>query len=149
MASTKTAPPREGDSLSLSLAPSAENVAVARHAVSDLAAQRGASRTLKKAAEMVVTEAFTNAARHAYSNGYGEPIEVIAAGGADRLEIAVRDRGQGFRPRPAPPDGTGRMGLPLMAAVADSVRLLNLPGGGTEVRAEVTPGSAGRALGDF
>ena len=132
----------------MSLDPSAENAAVARHAIADLAARRGAPDAVRTSAEVVVTEAFTNAARHAYNHGPPGPIDITAIARADTLEIAVRDRGAGFRPRPVDPSSGGRMGLLLIAAVADCVRFEHPPGGGTEVRASVTPESATRGLGD-
>lgn len=135
-----------GDRVSLRLAPTADNVAVARHAVADLVARSGASDETRSSAEVVVTEAFTNAARHAYPHGDGDEIEVSAQTEGDRVEIAVRDHGVGIRPRPAGPGG-GRMGLLLIAAIADCVRLRRLPEGGTEVHASVSAASASRALG--
>ncbi|MGH2951369.1 MAG: ATP-binding protein [Solirubrobacterales bacterium] len=134
------------DSLNLTLDPEPENAAIARHAVGDLAARLGIGDAVRTSAEVVVTEAFTNATRHAYVNGSPAPIEVSASADADQLEISVRDHGTGFRPRPVKPGGGGRMGLLLMAAVADSVRFLHLRGGGTEVCAAVTPESAWRGL---
>lgn len=135
-----------GDSLALSLEPNPENAAVARHAVADLADRHGLDDAVRTSAEVVVTEAFTNATRHAYSGEPRGPVEITASAQDGTFEIAVRDHGDGIRPSPASPDGSGRMGLLLIAALADSVRLLHLREGGTEVRAAVTPASAMRGL---
>jgi anti-sigma regulatory factor (Ser/Thr protein kinase) len=145
MSATGT-PLANGDSLTLTLEPDAENAAVARQAIAELADRRGVETAVRTSAEVVVTEAFTNATCHAYPGGSRSPIEVTASTRGGSFEIIVRDRGDGFRPRPVSPDGGGRMGLLLIAALADSVRLLHLREGGIEVRAAVTPASATRGL---
>ncbi|MGH2953409.1 MAG: ATP-binding protein [Solirubrobacterales bacterium] len=146
MAGTDTAAARAPDSLSLTLEPNPENAAVARHAIAELAHRLGVDEAVRTSAEVVVTEAFTNATRHAYTQGRPGPVEIAAKARDDGFEIVVRDRGEGFRPRPADPDGSGRMGLLLIAALADDVRFLHRPEGGTEVHAALTPTSALRAL---
>jgi anti-sigma regulatory factor (Ser/Thr protein kinase) len=137
---------RDG-SVNLMLEPTPENVAVARHAVAELASRQGLDDAVRTSAEVVVTEAFTNAARHAYSGDEVRgPVEILANAGGDSVEITVRDRGEGIRPRPVGPDSGGRMGLLLIAALADNVHLLHRPDGGTEVYAALSSASAIRAL---
>jgi anti-sigma regulatory factor (Ser/Thr protein kinase) len=130
----------------MTLEPTPENAAVARHAIAELASRLGLGDALRTSAEVVVTEAFTNATRHAYPGDEGAPVEILASARGNSVEITVRDRGEGFRPRPAEPDGTGRMGLLLIAALAENVHLLRRPDGGTEVYAALTPDSAVRAF---
>jgi hypothetical protein len=43
----------------------------------------------------------------------------------------------GVRPRPASDATTERLGLLLIAALATTTRLRHLPGGGTELRADI------------
>jgi anti-sigma regulatory factor (Ser/Thr protein kinase) len=146
MSATDSALERQDGHLSLTLDPVPENAAVARHAIGDLAHRYRVAGPVRTSAEVVVTEAFTNATRHAYPNDSKAPVEIRASAATDRFEITVRDRGAGFRPRPASPGGGGRMGLLLIAAVADSVRFVHLADGGIEVQAAVTPESASRGL---
>jgi hypothetical protein len=51
----------------------------------------------------------------------------------------VRDRGEGLRPRPASDRPSERLGLVMIASLATSTRLRRLPGGGTELRADIFP----------
>jgi anti-sigma regulatory factor (Ser/Thr protein kinase) len=133
-------------SVNLTLEPTPENAAVARHAVAELASRHGLDDAVRTSAEVVVTEAFTNATRHAYTGDDRGPVEIVARARGDSVEITVRDEGGGIRPRPANPDGSGRMGLLLIAALADNLHLLHRPDGGTEVHAALTSASALRAL---
>ncbi len=110
---------------------------MARHAISELVDRCGLPAAAL-AARVVVTEAFTNAAEHADPGGDLDPITVSAERRGRALEISVRDHGKGFRPRPLQGDARDRLGLAMMAAVADSVRIAKLPEGGTELRARVT-----------
>ena len=49
----------------------------------------------------------------------------------------MRDWGVGFRPRPAEPEGSLRLGLPLIATVADSFEIASPEDGGTYLVARV------------
>jgi anti-sigma regulatory factor (Ser/Thr protein kinase) len=83
---------------------------------------------------LAVSEAVTNAVLHAYryDGKRGEVVlEVEPAAGSDALLVRVRDAGCGMSPRPDSP-GLG-MGLPLIGRLADDVRVISPPGGGTEV----------------
>ena len=133
----------DGDpgTVTLELEPVSENAAVARQAVDRLVDRCGLDRAAA-AARIVVTEAFTNAARHAYPNGYRAPITVSARKRGEALEISVRDRGRGIRPRPVDAGAGGRLGLLMIAAVADCVQIARVPSGGTELRARVSAASA-------
>jgi anti-sigma regulatory factor (Ser/Thr protein kinase) len=82
---------------------------------------------------LAVTEAVSNAVRHAYAGrDDAGPVGVRAEAGARTFTVAVVDEGGGLRPRPDSP-GLG-LGLPLMSRLADSLEFLERPGGGTEVR---------------
>jgi anti-sigma regulatory factor (Ser/Thr protein kinase) len=65
-------------------------------------------------AQLVATEAVSNAMRHGGVSETGEPIRVVCRWGADGLAIEVGDRGR-FRHRaPSAPSDTGGRGLGLI-----------------------------------
>ena len=137
-----SAPDRsECSTISLDLEPISENAAVARQAV-DRLVDRCGLEAASAAARLVVTEAFTNATRHAYPNGYRAPITVSARRCGGSLEISVRDRGRGIRPRPMGRGEGGRLGLLMIAAVSEFVQIARVPDGGTELKARVSPDGA-------
>jgi len=83
--------------------------------------------------KVAVSEACANAVEH--SNSSHAPLSVKAARKGNRLVIEICDRG-GFR-LPVATNGYQRdhrgLGLPLMVALMDEVRICKLPGGGTKV----------------
>lgn len=120
-----------------------ENAAVARRAVVDAAERVGLDGETVSKARLVVSEAFSNAAAHAYPDDSDGEVEVVAYPDPSGITVVVRDRGEGLRPRPASDAATERLGLLLIAALATTMRLRHLPGGGTELRADITaPASA-------
>lgn len=79
-----------------------------------------------------------NAVVHAYPHSNPGTVEVSADQYGEGIEVAVRDHGSGFRPRPADPADRGlRLGLPLIATLSDR---FEIHGGssGTEVRMVIT-----------
>jgi serine/threonine-protein kinase RsbW len=80
---------------------------------------------------LAVTEACTNVVRHAYQDGEPGPIDVVISPNGDRLDLIVSDDGQGLGPS-ADIAGPG-LGLPLIAALADSVDLQRGPRHGSRV----------------
>jgi len=74
------------------------------------------------AVDLAVTEAVANVVRHAYRGGAGEVMIAIERAG-DEVIVAVRDFGIGSDGFQAQIRETGGMGLPLIRAVADHVRL--------------------------
>lgn len=128
--------------VSLTLDAVPENAATARHAIADAAARAGLDGETVAKAKLVVSEAFTNAAAHAYPEDREGLIEVAAYPDSAGITVVVRDRGEGLRPRPASGGRSERLGLVLIAALAQSTRLRHLPGGGTELRADIFAGSA-------
>jgi anti-sigma regulatory factor (Ser/Thr protein kinase) len=130
-------PADPASAVNLSLEARAENAVLARRAVADEAARVGLSERITAAAQVVVTESFTNVTRYAYSASESGRVQVGVRGDEDGMTIVVRDTGRGFRPR-APDDyRSGGFGLGLIAALADRLELRRLEGGGTEVRARV------------
>jgi signal transduction histidine kinase len=91
-----------------------------------------------QAVEGAVGEALENVRRHA---GTGRA-EVRLAGTAERVEVAVRDRGTGFTPAAVPPTRHG-LGLSIrerMARVGGAATVSSAPGEGTVVTLEWSRG---------
>jgi len=80
---------------------------------------------------LAVTEACTNAVVHAYRDGQGGTISVTATHVDGSLTVTVRDHGCGMSARVDTP-GLG-VGLPVIAAIANSVEIGTPDGGGTEM----------------
>jgi serine/threonine-protein kinase RsbW len=121
--------------LRLRVAALPENLAVVRQAVAGFAEGAGFDESAISDLKTITTEACMNAVVHAYSEGEPGPIEVTAEARTDDLEVAVRDMGTGFQPRPMEPgDDSLRIGLPLIAALSDGFEISGGPGGGTEVK---------------
>lgn len=124
----------EGPELRIIVPARAENVAVVRRAVIGVGDAMGLAAEAVGDLQTIVTEAAMNVVVHAY-NGDDGPLEVTASRTDLELEIAIRDQGSGFRPRPASPErGELRLGLPLIAALSDGFEISGGPRGGTEVR---------------
>jgi serine/threonine-protein kinase RsbW len=124
-----------------------ENVSVVRHALAGLAEAMGMVASKVADVKTLVTEACVNAVVHAYEDGEEGTMEVLANRDDATFELVVRDFGHGFRPRPHRAlngEPSLRLGLPLIAALADSFELHGNPGGGTEVRIrlDIAPGDA-------
>jgi serine/threonine-protein kinase RsbW len=105
----------------LELPACAENIAIVRHAFGALGEARVLDEQCLSDIRLAVTEACTNVVVHAYPDGREGPMEVTATLSGDRLTVVVRDEGHGVEPRPDSP-GLG-LGLPLIASLAESVRL--------------------------
>jgi len=123
--------------LRLGLAAKAENLALVRQALAGfadaIAIGDGALADLKQ----IATEACMNAVVHAYPNDEEGRVDLVAIASGGTVELRVRDWGVGFRPRPAEPEGSLRLGLPLIATVADSFEIASPAGGGTVLVARV------------
>jgi anti-sigma regulatory factor (Ser/Thr protein kinase) len=118
-----------------------ESVVLVRRAVAALAEAQRFPPARVDDVKLAVTEACTNVVRHAYSGGEGT-LEVAVIPGDGSLEVVVADRGGGLRPD-ASGGGTG-LGLPLIAALANTLEIQNRPGSGTGVR--MCFGAAGDTL---
>jgi serine/threonine-protein kinase RsbW len=120
------------------------NVGVVRHALAGLAEAMGMEPSKVGDVKTLATEACVNVVVHAYEEDEDGVMEVLASRGAGgTLELVVRDFGHGFRPRPHRPstEPSLRLGLPLIAAIAESFELHGNPGGGTELRMSVSIGA--------
>lgn len=130
-----TAPATE---LRLGLAARAENLALVRQALAGFADAISLSNGRLADLKQIATEACMNAVVHAYPpEDEDGRIDVTAIASGGTVELRVRDWGVGFRPRPAEPDGSLRLGLPLIATVAESFEIASPADGGTELAAWV------------
>jgi serine/threonine-protein kinase RsbW len=127
-AAQRVAPPSSDVRLTLPAHP--ENVAVIRHVLGAFAEALQLPADLVEDMRLAVTEACTNVVRHAY-HGEPGPIDVVIRPNGDRLDLIVTDQGQGLGPS-ADVNGPG-LGLPLIAALADSVELDHMPSRGSRV----------------
>jgi serine/threonine-protein kinase RsbW len=123
--------------LSLTVAAKPENLAVIRQALAGYADAMGFDSDAIADLKTVVSEACMNVVVHAYPEDAAGPLEIGAEPDEDGLEISVRDRGAGFRPRPADVQDSGlRLGLPLIATLSDEFEVRG-GGAGTEVRVKL------------
>jgi serine/threonine-protein kinase RsbW len=117
--------------MELALAARAENIAIVRHVLGSLGEAYEVPEEKLSDIRLAVTEACANVVVHAYPDDEEGQMEVVASMEDETLTVLVRDSGCGIRPRPDSP-GLG-LGLSLIAALAESVRL----GHGDEERTEV------------
>lgn len=114
----------------------AEYLLLARLAVTGVARRMGLGGKEVADLKLAVTEACSNAVRHAYPvTGEGQiDLELVARD--DRLELVVEDHGAGIRlPLGVPPSPSerGGMGIPLIRAVVDDLAIGQGSDGGTVV----------------
>jgi len=122
--------------MQLTLPARAENAAMVRHAVAGFAEALGMDEIRVGDLKTIVTEACMNVAVHAY-NGRDGPLEVEARGDPDSVTVEVSDRGEGIRPRAQIERESLRLGLTLIAALADSFEILGGAGRGTRIRMQM------------
>jgi serine/threonine-protein kinase RsbW len=108
-----------------------ENVAVIRHVLGAFAEALRLPDSLVEDLRLAVTEACTNVVRHAYAPGSPGPVEIWLRPDDDAVKVVIADRGRGIGTS-ADAAGPG-LGLPLIAAIADTVELQPVPGGGCRV----------------
>jgi anti-sigma regulatory factor (Ser/Thr protein kinase) len=108
-----------------------ENVAVVRHVLGAFAEALLLPDTVIEDMRLAVTEACTNVVRHAYAGGEPGPVEILIRPAGDALEVVVSDQGRGLG---ASPDTAGPgLGLPLIAALADSLEIDRAPRAGSRL----------------
>lgn len=110
-----------------------ENVALVRSALSSLGEAIGLGDQLVSDLKTAISEACNNVVLHAYSEDEAGPMAVTLDCSADRIDVLVRDHGDGFRRLAAAEDRMG-LGLAVMSALADRVEFRSPKDGGTEVR---------------
>jgi serine/threonine-protein kinase RsbW len=118
--------------IELALPARAANIAVVRHAFGALGEVFAIDEETLSNIRLAITEACTNVVVHAYPDGGEGPLQVLATLQDEKLEVVVRDEGQGIGPRADSP-GLG-LGLPLIASLTESVQLGRNGDAHTEVR---------------
>jgi serine/threonine-protein kinase RsbW len=109
-----------------------ESIPVIRHVLGAFADTLRLPPEVVEDMRLAVTEASSNVVRHAYDDGELGPIDVLIQPRGDRLEVIVSDRGRGMGLSPDV-DGPG-LGLPLIAALADSMEVQEAPIRGNRLR---------------
>ena len=109
---------------------SAENLTVARQVATGVARAAGLTGERIEDVQIAVTEACTNAVRHAYHAGEEGMMTVAAWIAGGRLLVSVRDRGGGFTEEDGRPEGVG---LLTIRALAQEVSVRTIEGHGTEI----------------
>jgi serine/threonine-protein kinase RsbW len=117
--------------VTLTLPARPEHVAVVRHVLGAFAESMRLPDELIEDLRLAVTEACTNVVRHAYPDGDPGAVEVSIEPREDHVKIVVADSGRGIGTS-SDTSGPG-LGLPLIAAIADSVDLQSAPNGGSRV----------------
>jgi anti-sigma regulatory factor (Ser/Thr protein kinase) len=115
-----------------------DNVPVVRRALRALLVTADVPPARACNIELAATEVCANAVLHAYPEGDGV-FHVEAQLLPDRLEVVIRDHGQGMGNALRRPDD--RFGLTLTAALAGDLQIETLPGLGTEVRMRFLTGA--------
>jgi anti-sigma regulatory factor (Ser/Thr protein kinase) len=134
-------PDAHDGSIQLTLPARPENIALVRHVLGSLANCLRLEPELVEDVRLAATEACTNVVRHAYEHERGT-MELLITPLDHGLRIVVADRGRGIGPSPDT-RGPG-LGLPLIAALADSLHVDQAPGAGSRVTMTFThrPGEA-------
>ncbi len=113
-----------------------ESVGRARQAVVAFAA--GHELAAPADVALAVTEAVTNAVVHAYRDGAGGQVRIVACALETGLLVVVRDYGCGMQPNPGSP-GAG-LGLAVIGALAGEMNIERPDeGGGTRIRIRFKP----------
>jgi anti-sigma regulatory factor (Ser/Thr protein kinase) len=127
----------------LELANLPENVSLVREMLAGVAEAVPLADGQLDDIKTVVSEAANNVVLHAYDGREG-PLEVEVYIHDGRIEIVVRDHGEGIRPRPASDDQVKGIGLSVIQALTDRTEFRGAIGEGTEVRMEFAVPSARR-----
>jgi serine/threonine-protein kinase RsbW len=131
-----------GQRVTLTIPAKAEYIMLGRLALTSLSRVRGLTDEELSDLKLALTEACTNAVRHAYGNGDGR-VEIHYDLHPDRLVVEVSDDGTGFVPRYSqPPDADaeadllteGGLGIAIIRALADELEIDERPSGGSTLR---------------
>jgi serine/threonine-protein kinase RsbW len=108
------------EALEVTLAAVPASIGHLRTHAREFAAGAGATDAVVADIALAISEAATNAVIHGYPEGEASSgtVELRGTVADDWLELAVADRGEGFRPSPS--GGLG-FGLKVMAEVSDSM----------------------------
>lgn len=122
--------------MELRIPPYAEHLALVRLALTGVAAACEASDELLSDLKLAVTEACTNAIRHAYPDGVSESAEIVVRFDVapTEIRIEVEDHGVGFNAVDPVRDGElaapdGGMGLWIISALIEDLEIQSNTGG--------------------
>lgn len=106
------------------------SIGLARRALTAFVTEAGAGADLIERVRLAISEAVTNAVRHAYEGGEGQ-IHVTAALAGREVCVRVSDEGEGFRAH-LRRGGLG-LGLALIARMCDELQIVNRAPRGTDL----------------
>jgi anti-sigma regulatory factor (Ser/Thr protein kinase) len=140
-------PPKAEEELRCSYPADPQAVCLARDEFAALAGRHGATGDQIAEIRLLMSEAVSNAVRHAYPDEPG-PVYAMAAVSAGQVTMLVSDDGVGPRIRSCEP-GAG-WGWPLIAALSDQFTIRRRSNGGTELEMHLRigpdPGASPYAL---
>ena len=128
----------------LSLPATALGVRTARCAVDEALRQLSGDDDLRRDVRLCVSEAVTNAVRHAYDGHGDESVEVTVLHERAVVTVIVRDTGRGLVERRS--SEPGGYGLEIIDELTTSHVITTVPGDGTELAMsfDLRPAPAGR-----
>ena len=129
---TRTTPGRPSPpaTVTLDVPAKAPSVGTARRRLGAFVATHADDSGLTAAVRLAVSEAVSNAVRHAYDAGETGSIHIRAELRDDELWVTVADDGHGLRPGSG--EGLGK-GLSIMATLCDELRIKARAPRGTEI----------------
>ena len=123
----------DGLTVRLTIPARAEYITLCRLALTGIGRVRAMSDELLADLKLALTEATSNAVRHAYGGNDVGNVEIAYQLLADRLVIEVTDEGEGFDPAAAngaPGElSEGGLGIAIIRAIADEVEIGARPSG--------------------
>ncbi len=124
----------EGRTVRLTIPARAEYITLCRLALTGISRLRPLSAEVLADLKLALTEAASNAVRHAYGDD-GGVVQIVYELHEDRLAIEVSDEGEGFDPdeggsgRGAESLSEGGLGIAIIRAIADELEIGPQPGG--------------------
>ena len=110
-----------------------ESLTIVRQVLSGLAEAGGWNATFLTDAKIALSEACSNVVVHAYPDGTDGTLTVVLTLQGNDLVVLVRDHGVGIVPRINDRGAGLGLGLPLIAALTNEVRVRSADDGHTEV----------------
>lgn len=117
----------EEQNIRLTIPAKAEYIGLCRLALAGLLRVRPIPEETLAELKLALTEACSNAVRHAYVDGVPGQVKVVFRLGPDRLVVDVLDDGQGFKPREPRANGEdfdeSGLGLAIIRSLTDDVEM--------------------------